>query len=149
VAAGCQPQEERARLIRVPSFTDERGTLAVMEWAEHLPFIPERFYYIYGATEEVKRAGHAHWEESEAVFAISGGFTVLTDDGRQRTEHHLESPDLWLVIPPGVWHEVHGFGPGAVCAVFASGRHNVEDYCRDYKQFLKRVQRGPAENPNS
>ena len=142
-------QEPQIRLIQVPSFTDDRGTLAVVEWLEHLPFTPERFYYIYGVTPRAHRAGHAHWVESEAVFALRGGVTVLTDDGRKRVEHRLERPDLSLLIPPGVWHELYGFRPDTVCGVFASRRYNIEDYCRDYNEFLQKVGGPHAENPSS
>jgi hypothetical protein len=143
-----QPRNEpEPRLIEVPSFTDARGTLAVIEWAGLLPFVPERFYCICGAPQWAKRAGHAHWEESEAIFALSGAFAVLTDDGRTRTEQRLDRPNLVLLIPPGVWHELYDFGPGAVCAVLASHRHNIEDYCRDHNQFLQIVGGEPAASP--
>lgn len=132
-------QESAPRLIEIPSFTDARGTLSVIEWAGLLPFVPERFYSIRGAPPWAKRAGHAHWEESEAIFALCGGFAVLTDNGRTRTEQRLDRPGLVLLIPPGVWHELYDFGSGAVCAVLSSHRHNIEDYCRDHNQFLQTV----------
>lgn len=144
---GWWEQEPGPRLIEIPSFTDARGTPAVIEWAEHLPFVPERFYCIWGAPQWAKRAGHAHWEESEAIFALSGGFAVLTDDGGTRTEQRLDRPNLVLLIPPGVWHELYDFGPGAMCAVLASCRHNSEDYCRDHNQFLRIVRGEPAASP--
>lgn len=67
-------QRPEPRMIEVPSFADARGTLAVLEWAGCLPFLPERFYFIWGAPQWARRAGHAHWEESEAIFALSGVF---------------------------------------------------------------------------
>jgi hypothetical protein len=133
-------------MIEIPSFSDARGTLAVIEWADCLPFVPERFYYIWDTPGSVKRAGHAHWEESEAIFALRGVFTVMTDDGRVKKEWLLDRPDRVLLIPAIVWHELYDFGPDAVCAVFASHRHNSKDYCCDHDQFLRITGNAPAEN---
>jgi dTDP-4-dehydrorhamnose 3,5-epimerase-like enzyme len=142
-------QEHQTKVIEIPTFTDTRGTLTVVEWAKHLPFLPQRFYCISGAAPGVRRGGHAHWVESEAIFALSGGVTVWTDDGRTLTEYRLERPHLLLLIPPGVWHELHGFSANTLCAVFASHQYNTEDYCRDYNEFLRRAGGRPAENPVS
>jgi oxalate decarboxylase/phosphoglucose isomerase-like protein (cupin superfamily) len=127
------------QIVEVPQFTDSRGTLAVLEWSGCLPFIPERFYFIREVPEGTRRAAHAHWEESEAIFALHGRLTVLTDDGCVQREWHLLQPHQVLLIPPLVWHELYDFGPGAICGVLASHRHNGEDYCRDFDQFHKFV----------
>jgi len=72
------------------------------------------------------------------ILALSGSFTVTVDDGCKRTEHRLDRPEIGLHIPSLIWHELHGFSTGAVCAVFASEeRCDQEDYCRDYQQFLQ------------
>ena len=137
-------ERQHVRLIPIPSFTDERGSLAVVDWPESLPFAPRRFYYIYDAVPGARRAGHAHWQESEVILAVSGGVTVVTDEGAVRVEHRLDRPDLGLLIPPGVWHELHGFAPGTVCAVFASGHYDAEDYCRDYSEFRDKARERAA-----
>jgi hypothetical protein len=62
---------------------------------------------------------------------------VVVDNGWVRREFCLDRPDVGLHIPRMVWHELHGFRPGALCAVLASERHTEEDYCRDYHQFLQ------------
>ena len=126
------------RLITLPSFCDQRGTLAVAEWPGTLPFTPKRFYYLYNLLPDALRGVHAHWKEEEVILALSGSFTVTLDDGCKRTEHRLDRPEIGLHIPSLIWHELHGFSTGAVCAVFASEeRCDQEDYCRDYQQFLQ------------
>jgi dTDP-4-dehydrorhamnose 3,5-epimerase-like enzyme len=129
--------ERHARLIRIPRFSDDRGTLCVIDWAEKLQFTPQRLYYIHDVTEGAKRAGHAHFREEELVLCLAGSIRVAVDNGQTRKEFSLDRPDIGLYIPRMVWHELHGFGRGAVCAVLASGRHSEEDYCRDYQQFLE------------
>jgi|ERR1035441_2893179 UDP-2-acetamido-3-amino-2,3-dideoxy-glucuronate N-acetyltransferase len=125
------------RLIQIPHFGDERGVLSVIDWEDSLPFVPKRFYYILNTHDGVKRGKHAHWEEGEVVLALSGSFTVLADDGTSETTYRLDRPDAALYIPPMIWHELYEFSADAVCAVFASERFNIKDYCCDYEQFLR------------
>jgi len=133
---------QEPRLITIPRFADNRGSLAVIEWAECFPFTPKRFYYIYNSEPAARRGDHCHWKEEEVVLALSGSFTVLLDDGCRQTEYRLDRPDTALYVPPRVWHAVFEFSPGAVCAVFASEAYNREDYCLDYQQFIARHRKG-------
>ena len=129
--------ERHARLIQIPRFSDNRGTLCVIDWAGMLPFTPDRLYYIYNLAESAERAGHAHLRGEELILPLAGGMSVVVDNGRSREEFRLDRPDTGLYIPAMVWHQLQGFGPGAVCAVLASDRYSEEDYCRDYQQFLE------------
>jgi hypothetical protein len=109
----------------------------VLDWeAAPLPFVPKRFYHIRNTRQGVKRGGHAHWKEAECILALSGSFTILTDNGVRRTEYLLDHAGVALYIPPMTWLELYGFSEGALCGVLASQRYDTEDYCRDYEQFL-------------
>lgn len=124
-------------LVSIPRFTDERGSLCVIEWRDLLPFAPQRFYYLVDLAPGTRRGGHFHFHESELLIALNGAFSVETHDGRRREEFHLQQPDVALCIPPHVWHELHDFSPGAVCAVLASQPYDREDYGSDFEQFLE------------
>lgn len=115
----------------------------MIDFEDSLPFVPKRFYYIHNAHEAVRRGSHAHWKEGEVLFALSGSFTVSTDDGTRKTQYQLDGPCVALYIPPMTWHELYGFSPGAICAALASERFDVNDYCRDYEEFLS-ARRQPA-----
>jgi hypothetical protein len=125
-----------ARLITVPHFRDARGSLAVIERAE-MPFPAKRFYYLFNVPSNSRRAGHAHFSEQELMVALQGSFTVTTDNGGGKTEFLLDRPDIALHVPPMVWHELHGFAPGSVCAVLSSAEYDEQEYCRDYEVFLQ------------
>ena len=139
--------EQHATLIRIPRLNDDRGALCVIDWADMLPFTPDRLYYIHNVSENVKRAGHAHFYGQELILSLSGSVTVVVDDGCTRKEFLLDRPDLGLYIPAMIWHELQGFSRDAVCAVLASGRYSEEDYCRDYQQFLNRATQPAPSSP--
>ncbi|OFW32086.1 MAG: hypothetical protein A3J28_08455 [Acidobacteria bacterium RIFCSPLOWO2_12_FULL_60_22] len=132
---------KECRIIEIPRFADHRGILSVVEGPPQLPFEPKRFYYIYDHASGARRGCHAHRTEKELIMALAGSFQVLVNDGDSTREFQLNRPDQGLYVPPLVWHEVHSFAVGSVCAVLASQRYNSDDYFRAYEEFLEAVRR--------
>lgn len=130
---------DSCRLLNLPSHHDERGSLAVVERDGPVPFSMQRIFYVYGVRADVRRGGHAHLSCHQVLIAIAGTFVVKVDDGRQRREYRLSSPDVGLYVPPPMWRELYDFSPGAACLVLASELYDPEDYCRDYGEFVKTV----------
>lgn len=62
---------------------------------------------------------------------------MVCDDGNQRQEFLLESPELGLYLPPMVWGVQYKFTGDAVLLVLASHKYDPADYIRDYAQFLE------------
>lgn len=129
----------RSRLIEIPRFVDERGTLSVLEGPPLLPFAPRRFFYIYGVREGAERGCHALRFSEEVIIPLAGSFHITTDDGRSKTDYLLNRADQGLYIPPLSWHVLHHFSPDAVCGVLASTPYNSSGYFRDYEEFLQAV----------
>jgi dTDP-4-dehydrorhamnose 3,5-epimerase len=120
---------------------DERGLLVALEGATGVPFDIARAYFIYDTVEGVVRGRHAHRKIEQLAVCVSGGCTMLLDDGTRRAEVRLDAPDKALLVPPHVWHEMSGFTPGAVLLVLASAPYDERDYIRDYDEFLELTRR--------
>jgi dTDP-4-dehydrorhamnose 3,5-epimerase-like enzyme len=127
---------DECRLLAIPRFADERGSLSPIEGPPILPFEPKRFYYLYELPPGAHRGCHAHKTEEELIVALAGGFKVAVNDGNSTKEFELNSPDQGLYVPALLWHEVYGFAPGSVCAVVASERYNPDDYYYSFEDFL-------------
>jgi dTDP-4-dehydrorhamnose 3,5-epimerase-like enzyme len=82
------------------------------------------------------RGGHAHYELEQYVIAVSGSFTFVLDDGKNRKEVFLNHPNKALHIVSGIWREMKDFSSGSVCLVLASQKYDDKDYIRDYQIFL-------------
>jgi dTDP-4-dehydrorhamnose 3,5-epimerase-like enzyme len=122
-------------LIDIPKITDPRGNLAVIEKST-LPFEMKRLYYLFDVPSTSHRGGHAHKECLELLIAISGSFTVILDDGKDKKEVTLNKPDKGLLIPTMIWRELSDFSSGAMCLVVASQEFNEADYIREYDDFI-------------
>ena len=122
------------KIIDIPKYTDERGSLGVIE-KTLVPFTPKRVYYLYDVPSDAYRGGHAHKEQLELLVALSGSFTVILDDGENKQSITLKKPNKGLLIPTGIWRELEDFSSGSVCLVLASDVFEESDYIRDYKDF--------------
>ncbi|HEY4381884.1 MAG TPA: FdtA/QdtA family cupin domain-containing protein [Acidobacteriaceae bacterium] len=131
-------------MVDIPRIADARGTLSVVEGKPLLPFDPRRFFYIYDVAPGAERGCHALRFDEEMIVAIAGSFTIRVDDGESVQEMVLDRPDRGLYVPPLTWHVLHGFSPGAVCAVFASAPYNPDGYFRVYEEFLEAVRERDA-----
>jgi dTDP-4-dehydrorhamnose 3,5-epimerase-like enzyme len=127
------------KLIDFRTFADSRGTLAVVEGTQDVPFEIRRVYYLYGLSGDLQRGFHAHHELEQVAICLSGSCSFLLDDGKRKERLRLESPHQGLRIERMVWHEMYDFSADCVLMVLASEHYDESDYIRDYEQFLAEV----------
>jgi len=111
-------------VLNLPTFTDPRGALTVMEGV--LPFTPVRTYWIYGADGHT-RGGHRHQHTRQGLVALAGKISIYMNDGRAIETVELDSPSLCLLVEPKDWHTMT-FGPGSVLLVMSSHPYDRSDY---------------------
>jgi dTDP-4-dehydrorhamnose 3,5-epimerase-like enzyme len=124
------------RWLDLPTITGE-GMVTFAQQGQPLPFVPQRIYYLHGVPEQSVRGAHAHKELQQAIFAVSGAFTLMLDDGVNKREFVMNEPTKALYIPKMLWRELHSFTPGAVCMVLASLPYDEDDYIRNYDAFME------------
>ena len=88
---------------------------------------------------ELPRGFHAHKELKQLAICITGSCRFIMDDGRNRDEIILSSPNKGIIIDNLVWHEMHDFSEDCVLMVVANDVYDEMDYIRDYEYFLKKV----------
>lgn len=111
-------------VLDLPTFTDPRGSLTVLEKA--LPFAVVRSYWIYGADGQT-RGGHRHRHTRQALVAVHGMVTVYMNDGVASDNVVLQRPGQCLLVEPKDWHTMT-FGPGAVLLVMSSHPYDRSEY---------------------
>lgn len=125
------------RIIELPKFLDDRGNLSFAENHSQIPFEIKRTYWLYDIPGGVARGGHAEKENEELIIAISGSFEIYVDDGKQSKSFTLNRSYYGLYIPKGLWREIKNFSGNSVALEFGSIAYDVNDYIRDYDEFLK------------
>lgn len=127
------------KFIDFPALGDERGSLVALEAEKTVPFTIKRVYYIFGTNAGVSRGFHAHKKLQQVALCITGKCRMILDDGRQRNEVWLDSPNKGLIIGDLVWREMHDFSEDCVLLVLASEHYDEDDYMRDYDEFKSQV----------
>lgn len=123
-------------LINVSEIQSKHGNITVLENGKDLPFHVKRIYYLYDIPSGEIRGGHAHYELEQYIFAASGSFNVILDDGVNKKNFFLNRPNLGLHIVSGLWRELVDFSSGSICMVLASHKYDENDYVRDFNNFL-------------
>ena len=124
---------------RLPRFEDMRGMLSAGEFGRDLPFLPKRYFVVFGVPSAEVRGEHAHRQCHQFLICITGSMSVVVDDGCHREEFQLDRPDAGLHISPLVWAIQYRYSPDAVLLVFASEHYDAADYIRDYDEFLRAI----------
>lgn len=127
------------KLYELPLVNDLRGSLTVAQYAETLPFVPNRVFLVFDVPGKDVRGEHAHRTCHQFLICVKGSCAVVVDDGENRAEIMLDRSNFGLYLPPMIWGIQYKYSPDAVLMVLASDIYKSEDYIRDYDVFLKEV----------
>ena len=120
-------------LVDVPTFTDERGAISVMD--KELPFEVKRVFWLHHIAEGKDRGAHALLEGMEIMIAVHGSFVVDLEDGTSKTSVSLDDPSKGLVIRPGIWFRTHSYKDDGVSLILADEEYRRDRYTYDYEEF--------------
>jgi UDP-2-acetamido-3-amino-2,3-dideoxy-glucuronate N-acetyltransferase len=131
------PTEVRGvTLHKMKEAADIRGSLSVGEFGRDIPFVPARYFLVYGVPTEETRGEHAHHECHQFLLAIKGSLNVVAFDGSKREEFVLDSATTGLYLPPMTWGIQYKYSSDAVLLVFASHHYDSADYIRSYDEYI-------------
>jgi acetyltransferase-like isoleucine patch superfamily enzyme len=126
-----------AALVRLTRADDLRGSLVAANFEEDLPFVPRRFFTVFGVPSKDVRGAHAHRVCHQLLVCVQGSVMAVVDDGTTRQEFLLDRPDLGLHMEPMIWGTQYRYSADAVLLVLASHPYEAEDYIRDHEVFLE------------
>lgn len=136
-------------LLKIKTTGDEKiGFLSFFESNKDIPFEIKRIYYTYNVPVNTKRGMHAHKELNQVLWCPYGEIEIILDNGREKKNYLLNSPDKALLVGKGIWHEMYWKKENSVLCVAASEYYDENDYIRDYNEFLKYVKEGYWNNEN-
>jgi acetyltransferase-like isoleucine patch superfamily enzyme len=128
---------EGVTMYAVREIKDLRGSLAVAELGDGLPFQPQRFFVVFDVPSREVRGEHAHRRLHQFLICLRGDCSLVVDDGHRREEIHLNSSRIGVLLPPLVWALQHKFSADALLLVLASEKYDAADYIRDYEEFQR------------
>ena len=131
--AGC-------KVIHIKTIpTVDAGELSFFEGTHEIPFEIKRIYYISKVPEGVRRGFHAHKELKQLLFCPYGRIQLILENNNGREEIELSDPSIGVVIDQCTWREMLWLQKDSVLCVAASDFYKVEDYIRDYDEFIEYI----------
>lgn len=127
------------KLMTLRVAQDQRGKLTVAEYGGQLPFVPHRIFMVHDVPSRESRGEHAHRECHQLLICVRGELVAVVDDGRNREEFVLDTPDKALYMPPRIWGTQYRYSSDALLVVLASHPYDSSDYVRDYQEFVTMV----------
>jgi UDP-2-acetamido-3-amino-2,3-dideoxy-glucuronate N-acetyltransferase len=125
------------KLLHAPVVKDLRGTLSAREAGRDLPFVPQRCFVVFDVPSREVRGEHAHRVCEQVLVCLRGSLSVVCDDGDNRQEIELNTPEIGVYLPPMVWGVQYKYSPDAMLQVLASHPYDASDYIRSYDEFIK------------
>ncbi|MEX5719528.1 WxcM-like domain-containing protein [Geodermatophilus maliterrae] len=126
-------------VVRITRADDLRGSLVAANFEQDLPFVPRRFFTVFGVPSSDVRGAHAHRRCHQLLVCVQGSLNAVVDNGVQRQEFVLDRPDVGLHMAPMTWGTQYRYSADAVLLVLASDPYDPDDYIRDHDDFLAEV----------
>lgn len=122
-------------LIDVPTFTDERGAISVMD--KELPFFVKRVFWLHHIVKGKDRGAHALLNSNEIMVAVHGSFVVDLNDTVNNVSILLDDPSKGLIIRPGIWFRTHTYKDDGVSLILAEEEYAKDKYLYDYEEYKR------------
>jgi UDP-2-acetamido-3-amino-2,3-dideoxy-glucuronate N-acetyltransferase len=126
-------------IYRFPWVKDPRGDLTVGEFGRGFPFVPKRYFIVFGVSPGTLRGEHAHRKCHQFLICAQGRCNALVDDGVTRREVILDNASVGIYVPPMIWGTQYDYSADGALLVFASDYYDPGDYIRDYGEFQDAV----------
>ena len=122
------------------TFTDDRGSLTVVEAEKEIPFVIRRAYWIYNVPDGMERGKHANRMTYQYLVAVKGRVEITLENKEGKRAYVLDRPDKGVLIPAMTWNELLSFSADAVLLVLSSQPYRPEMYINSYEEFLRLMQ---------
>jgi len=130
-------QSEDWYCIAVDRVPAETGTLSVLEFGKHIPFVVKRVFWVGDVpSASVVRGAHAHAELEQVIFCSSGACKIdlESQSGAKETIALVSSgPALYLNGP--VWRAMREFSADCCLVVLCDREYHLDQVIRDYRKF--------------
>lgn len=115
--------------------SEERGDLCPIEF-QHLPFVPQRVFWVRGVPKGESRGHHAHYECQQLLICVQGEIEVRLFNGIYTDVKTLRSGDS-ILVNTFVWDSQKFLTGDDVLLVLASLPYDKNDYILDRDEFVK------------
>ncbi len=124
--------------IDTRKFMDET-IINIWEFTASFPILVKRIYSLIFADKNIERGNHAHLNQDQIIYVLSGKIHLtLTDNRLTKHEFTLENNAEAILVPAGFWLTLISLEPSVVIC-FASQLYNDLETVTDFNEFIKPI----------
>ena len=101
-----------------------------------LPFIPQRFFWIFGTPENTPRAGHGHTICEQFLLVQAGTVKIQVTNSENGVQAFTLKPGDSYHLTTYQWLELLEFSIDAVLGVFASILYDRSEYIDSLEDLI-------------
>ena len=117
-----------AKIFRIPTYKDNRGSLSVIE--KFVPFNIKRVYFLYNFNKK-SRGKHRHKKNKQFLICLCGKIQLKVINKNKTIFFNLSKPTHGVYLEPQDWHEIIPKKRNSVALVLASNMFNKNDYLNE------------------
>jgi hypothetical protein len=117
-----------AKIFRIPTYKDNRGSLSVIE--KFLPFNIKRAYFLYNLNKK-SRGKHRHKKNKQFLICLGGKIQLKVINKNKAKVFNLSKPTYGVYLAPQDWHEIIPKKRNSIVLVLASNIFNKNDYLNE------------------
>jgi dTDP-4-dehydrorhamnose 3,5-epimerase-like enzyme len=113
-----------SHLIKIPTYSDSRGKLGVLEDIIDLKI--NRIFFIYNFKK--KRGGHSHKKNKQVLICLKGKVKINIFKDKIKESFELKSQKVGLYLHPQDWHEILPISKNPILISICSKKFDKKDY---------------------
>lgn len=124
----------------IPTFRDERGILIPCNFNETIMWEPKRFFFVSDVPAGTMRGAHAHKENNQALFCLSGSiriFSMFLYNGAFCSCYNTLKTGNWIFHPAKEWAEIEFVEEGSSMLSLCSHEYDEADYLRTKQEWIE------------
>ncbi len=122
------------KVLSLKCVKEENGTITIIEGLRDLPFKISRIFSVIAPVDSI-RGQHAHKHCTQFLTCPHGQVQVVCDDGRTTVNYILNTPEIGILIPSGIWAYQIYQKKHTVLNVICDLPYDENDYIRNYEEY--------------
>ena len=116
------------KLIEIPKFLDNRGSLSGVE--KLFRFKIKRVYFLYNFNKK-SRGKHKHKKNKQFLICLFGQIKLKVISNSRVKFFNLSKPTNGILLEPNDWHEIIPKKKNSIVCVLASKFYDKNDYLNE------------------
>ena len=121
------------------TYSDQTGTLGVLEHLIDFTFDLSRVYFLRHVKKGESRGNHSHESLQQVIFCAHGSFDLILDSMDRKVVIGMKDDNKAIYVDGRVWRTMENFSEDAVLFALSDRNYELDRVIYDYDEFRSLV----------